>query len=125
MVIESATTGPKRWYTRIDVRTGSDRASRCSRAGPAPAGASEAFGEAATSATPATSANHNRVCGRIQAVSLEVYWFKWSSAYCIGTLETLITPSNGPSSSRMRKTAAATEIAAMHSTETTVAFRGA
>ena len=49
----------------------------------------------------------------------------WGSADRSGPLEILITPSNGPSSSRMRKTAAATDIAATPSTATTVAFRGA
>lgn len=42
-----------------------------------------------------------------------------------GSPETLIKPSNGPSSSTMRNTAAATETAAMHSTVITVPFLGA
>ena len=43
----------------------------------------------------------------------------------MGALDTLITPSNGPSSSRIRNTAAATETAAKKSEATTVALRGA
>ena len=63
MVIESATTGPKRWYTRIDTPGGSGRAFCWADVGPAPAGASEAFGAAAANPTLATSANHDAACG--------------------------------------------------------------
>lgn len=69
MVIESATTGPKRWYTRIEADRGSGRASRWSDAGPAPAGGSETFGDAATSATLATSANHDAARGLVMATN--------------------------------------------------------
>src|SRR5262245_2978073 len=53
------------------------------------------------------------------------YWPKWESAYRTGALETLITPSNGLSISRIRKTTLETDNAHRKMTATTVAFRGA
>ena len=66
-----------------------------------------------------------RTLGRVAIRNAQLYLFRCSSANRSGSLEILMSPSNGLSSAKTRNIAAETDTAEMKSADTTVVLRGA